>query len=297
MKQNPNLIQKIFSRVSILNNKTLLILGVPVALFGIISGWIVFHEHIEKNAAGVKEQNRLKEESIDKNFKDASKQIGSKNLKIRESGVEAMGRIDASFSDKTRWDIMEKLASVIRADSPATKRNKNRIKPAPIPVTAKKALEIIKFHNYNKPIKYEFLDLKKVNLYHGDLQAAKFSRVDLRDSQLYMTGLKEAELRESNLSRAYLRASDLSNTHLNNADLTEADLMGADLIKADLSGAKLNGANLREANLSGAIFDDKQIKKACNWKMATDDEGRIQRLKEDNSSEPETEPDCEKFDF
>jgi uncharacterized protein YjbI with pentapeptide repeats len=91
------------------------------------------------------------------------------------------------------------------------------------------------------------------------------------------------------------------------ADLTGADLCGADLRGADLGGANLYGADLSNANLSGANLGNsilsgaenltpEQIKKACYWKTAKYELGKLDELKQDKASDPQEPVNCSQWD-
>ena len=105
----------------------------------------------------------------------------------------------------------------------------------------------------------------------------------------------------------------LSNIKLCKANLLEADLKEAILSAANLQQAQLSGANLQEAILAEAKnYTYKQIKLSCNWKQAIfkrelniekrefivkepDNTNFIKQIDADKASDPETPPDCDRW--
>ena len=149
-------------------------------------------------------------------------------------------------------------------------------------------------------------NLTEANLTGAHLIEANLTRAHLIEANLTGANLIEANLTEANLTRANLEGTDLEGANLTWANLTGAtltwlnlegiNLEGANLEGANLEGANLEGANLKWANLTGAnlegtdldgadlegaTFTNKQIKSACDWRLAVytkakwDDEKKI----------------------
>ena len=167
--------------------------------------------------------------------------------------------------------------------------------------------------------------LGSANFRDADLRSADFTNATLFGANLFRANLFGADLRRAKLTHAYLRGADFTNadlsgtylggTYLREANFRGANLRGTKLGSADFSGTYLNGANLREANLSKAEnLSYRQIKSACFWEgaiytaakwneteqrwIAEDEEAnqkRIEEIKQDEASDPETPPDCDKW--
>ncbi|KAL9654239.1 hypothetical protein ABK040_010271 [Willaertia magna] len=123
-------------------------------------------------------------------------------------------------------------------------------------------------------LRFQGLNLTKINLSGLDLSAINFSRSILRNADLSYCTLDYSELRDCNLencnftnARMYktiLKGSNCKNIILTGAflrgallshcDLTNADFKGADLESSDLSNSVLKSADLSGANMKGVVL-------------------------------------------
>jgi len=91
----------------------------------------------------------------------------------------------------------------------------------------------------------DFLDLKKCNFPHAQLEQVSF----------YGTGLGQSGFTYANLEGADLTCVDLTGADLSHATISGTELSGANIAWADLSHAEMRGAFVNNANLSGTILD------------------------------------------
>lgn len=160
---------------------------------------------------------------------------------------------------------------------------------------------------------------KGINLSGNDLsliqlEGGVLNEANLKDTILSQSILQNASFRSADLTKAYLIATDLENAilvdaKLNKANLTDANLENARLSRANFKGAILKRADINSANLGGAKnLTYKQIKSACNWERAIfkvdnktyekdeqANENFIEQLKKDQSSNPEEDVNCDRW--
>jgi len=185
-------------------------------------------------------------------------------------------------------------------------------KEAALNVIRAKTLSLIRLFKDDIPRKASVLsflgDAKllpelKLDLSGSHWKNAFFRKANLSKAILSEADLSGAKLGGSLLREAILREADLREADLGGADLSGANLIGANLRGANLKGANLRGANLKGAKLSGAKLSDQQIKLACDWEHAfyvedkSENDEKVQALKQDTSSDPEQCPDCSRWEL
>jgi uncharacterized protein YjbI with pentapeptide repeats len=133
------------------------------------------------------------------------------------------------------------------------KSTENTIAQVDIDIQA--IISILGRRKTEQDLKYERIDLRRVNLSKIEIQTANFNGANLSEITLI-----EANLSNANLNNVNLIGANLSNANLNNADLIGANLSQANLNKADLIGANLSNANLNSTNLIGANLSDANLR-------------------------------------
>lgn len=163
-------------------------------------------------------------------------------------------------------------------------------------------------------------NLKGANLEFANLQDARLKDAILIDTKFHFTSLEgayivNANLKGANLKYAILIEASLDDANLSGTDLDHANFSGAHLIYTNFSGANLSntdfsnanlyGVNFYGANLTNANINNYQIKLACFWQYAIYEgnslnnkanQEYIQKLKQDELSNPEENPDCSKWE-
>jgi Pentapeptide repeats (8 copies) len=237
-------------------------------------------------------------DSINKRLSEATKKVESRNAEEKNTGILDLEGILKDAPDK-QWQILRTLESLIQNNSPVPKKLnvkiENRKNILPYVQTALTVIKSRTIENDNLGREERgdrrIIKLKEINLFRADLQKAQLPGADFSRSDL-----TNAVLEGANLQGAFLRG-----TYLRGAGLEGANLAGADLQKADFFGAALGGANLDGANLSGTNLTgskgitNEQIKKACNWEQAKYDNDRSEELKQEDTNESETRPECKIF--
>ena len=165
-------------------------------------------------------------------------------------------------------------------------------------------------------------NLDNANLGFAKLNFANLIDVNLKSANLFNANLKSANLGSANLFNANLNFANLNfanfkSAYIKSANLNFAYLKSANLKSANLESANLNFANLINVNLESASLynaknlTNKQIKSACSWEKAIYTEPefnnltkewiakdkkanqtRIDEIKQDKASDPQTSPDC-----
>ncbi len=152
--------------------------------------------------------------------------------------------------------------------------------------------------------------LKSYNLEHANLESS-----NLEGANLEGANLEEASLESANLNGASLYRSNLSRANFNSAQVSNVDFNNSNLKSADFNGADFNSSFLNNANLDRAILSRaenltfSQLKSACNWEKAfykvdwnqedsqwivdeIANKEYIEKIKQDQSSDPEKRVDC-----
>ncbi|WP_439382098.1 pentapeptide repeat-containing protein [Amycolatopsis lexingtonensis] len=220
-----------------------------------------------------------REGQITERFTRAIEQIGSEKVDVRIGAVYALERI-ARNSPEDRNNIQFILAAFVRNNSPwhvgaddgpehPTSVIENRPWLQIVAPDIQAAVGVLSRRLPSRDVRGPFkggarlylsrVDLRGLQLTHGDLIDTQLRYVNLARSWLQGARFDRSDLREADLRRSRLERASLFGVSLLRAYLAESNLSGADLRESDLRGASLQDAVLDDAILSGARADSQTI--------------------------------------
>ena len=237
-------------------------LSTTIRNVGLVVGGVVavllamWRSRVAERQAATAQQGLLNER-----YQRGAEMLGSGVLSVRLGGIYALQRLAAEHSEQYHIQIMQLFCAFVRnptgkAEAPISRRDESGKPVHGLQEDVQAVMRAIGSRTdmgvalekasggFRLDLENANLDLRNVNLRHGDLSFLNFTC---------------AVLESSNLSNTDLLDADLSNSDLNNADLSGADLVGADLSGASLQYAHLYGTtifftDLSGANLTGALF-------------------------------------------